>query len=91
MKKVPMITTERLILRAIGDYDQEDMIDILTNEEVGKTFMIPDFKSREEEVKLFQVLKRLSESEERFVYGIYLENKLIHEMKMKSSGNLNHS
>lgn len=77
MKKVPMITTERLVLRTIENYDQEDMIAILTNEEVGRTFLVPDFKSREEEVRLFEVLKKLSESEERFVYGVYLDNKLI--------------
>ena len=77
MKKVPMITTERLSLCAIRDNDKEDMIALLTNEEIGKTFMVPDFKSREEEVKLFEVLKRLSESEKRFVYGIYLGDKLI--------------
>ena len=77
MKKVPMITTERLRLSAIEDRDKEDMIALLTNEAIGKTFMVPDFKSHKEAVKLFEVLKRLSESEERFVYGIYLENKLI--------------
>lgn len=77
MKKVPMITTERLSLCTIRDNDKEDMIALLTNEEIGKTFMVPDFKFREEEVKLFEGLKKLSESEERFVYGIYLGDKLI--------------
>lgn len=72
-----IIKTKRLVLRAINDHDRDDLIELLKNEEIGKTFMVPDFKSREHEDRMFETFKRLSNSDERFVYGIYLEGKLI--------------
>lgn len=75
--KTPIIHTERLCLHAIADNDADDVIALLTNEIICKTFMVPDFTSREDELKMFEVLKRLSSSNEHFVYGIYLENKMI--------------
>ena len=46
-KNTPIIKTDRLCLRVIGDGDREGLIELLKNEEIGKTFMVPDFKSRE--------------------------------------------
>lgn len=71
------INTERLCLRSFSDTDSDAAIDILMNEEVGRTFMVPDFKSRDDAMRLFEALKRLSNVSDRFVYGIYLENNLI--------------
>ena len=76
-KNTPIIKTDRLCLRAIDDGDREGLIDLLKNEEIGKTFMVPDFKSREQELKMFETFKRLSSSDERFVYGIYLDDRII--------------
>ena len=73
----PMIVTERLTLEFIKDRDLDDLIGLLKNEEVGQTFMTPDLASREAEVKMFERFKALSESDERFVYGIYLDGKMI--------------
>ena len=71
------ITTERLCLHAIEDKDLEAMLALFTDAEVYQTFMLPDFKSHEEQVKLFERLKMLSSQSERFVYGIYLKDELI--------------
>lgn len=76
-KNTPVITTERLTLEFIKDSDLEDLIGLLKNEEVGRTFMTLDFANREAEVKMFERFQALSESEERFVYGIYLNGKMI--------------
>lgn len=76
-KNTPVITTERLTLEFIKDSDLEDLIGLLKNEEVGRTFMTPDFANREAEVKMFERFQVLSESEEHFVYGIYLNGKMI--------------
>ena len=48
--KALVINTDRLCLRPIAEEDKEDMIELLTNDEISKTFMIPDFKSHDEEV-----------------------------------------
>ena len=76
-KNTPVIKTKHLTLEFIKDSDLDDLIGLLKNEEVGKTFMTPDFANREAEVKMFERFKSLSESEERFVYGIYLNGKII--------------
>lgn len=76
-KPAPIIHTERLCLHSITDNDVNAIIDLLTNREIIQTFMVPDFQSHDEALNMFETLKQLSGSNERFVYGIYLENKLI--------------
>lgn len=76
-QNTPLIATERLTLEYIKDRDLDDLIGLLKNEEVGQTFMTPDFANREAEVKMFERFKALSESDERFVYGLYLDGKMI--------------
>lgn len=73
----PRIMTDRLCLRPILPEDEAEMLDLLTDEEVSRTYMIPEFRAREDVVRLFEVFQRLSASEEHFVYGIALEGKLI--------------
>ncbi len=77
LMKNAIITTKRLTLHAISDYDRDGMLKLLTNDEIRKTYMIPDFKSREEELKMFDSFKRLSQDESRFVYGIFLADEII--------------
>jgi RimJ/RimL family protein N-acetyltransferase len=73
----PRIVTQRLCLRQISPEDREEMFALLTNEEVSRTYMIPEFQSEEEINRLFEVFQRLSRSEDRFVYGISLDDRLI--------------
>lgn len=72
-----MITTERLVLKPYCDKDMDRMIELLTNEKIKETFMIHDFKSRQEAEKMFWKLQENSLSEEHYEFGIYLENELI--------------
>ena len=71
------IKTERLILRSMCDTDCDDVCSLLTNKQIAKTYMLPDFKSREEEIELFNLLKNLSIDPDRFVYGIDLGGRII--------------
>lgn len=76
-KNTPVITTPRLTMHAIRDCDSEELLSIITSPDVSRTYLLPDFASREEAMKLFDRLKALSESDDHFVYGIYLGEKLI--------------
>ena len=75
--KKNVIYTDRLCLHSIDDNDLENMISILTNKEVSKTYMLPNFKNNQEVIKLFERLKVISNNLDRFVYGIYLKDTLI--------------
>ena len=74
MKK---ITTTSLTLGTIRECDFESLIAIMKHEDVGKTYMVPDLPTREAEMKLFSRIRELSESDDRYVFGIFLEDKLI--------------
>ena len=71
------ITTPHLTLGSIRECDFDELIALMKNEEVGKTYMVPDLPTREAEMKLFARLCELSESNDRYVYGIFLEERLI--------------
>lgn len=77
MHKAPILKIQRLVLHPFHDSDLEDAIEILCNDEIKKTFMLPDFASREDAQKMFDILKNMSNSCEHFVYGIYCSGKLI--------------
>ena len=69
--KPDQIPTPRLCLRPFAPADAETMVDLLSHPQVGKTYMVPDFSSREEAYPLFRRLLELSLGNDRFVYGIY--------------------
>lgn len=71
-----IIKTERLELHPLSSNDADALIDILTDSEVALTYMVPNFKSREDAYVRFERIKTLS-CGEKFVYGIYLKKKLI--------------
>ena len=69
--------TNRLEIKPIDPADKESVIDLLTDETVGKTYMLPQYKCREEAEPLFQRLVRLSQDESRYVAGVYLDGRFI--------------
>ena len=75
-KKIYLRTT-RLELHSFRANDLENALAIFYNEEIKKTYMLPDFPSRENAIALFDRLMRLSNNVNRFVYGIYKDNVLI--------------
>ena len=75
--KLLSLKTERLVLHSFSDSDIDYALSIFYNDEIKKTYMLPDFPSRENAVALFERLERLSMNPARFVYGIYLDETLI--------------
>ena len=71
------IVTPRLRLAALRPEDREALIGLMTDGEVGKTYMVPDLDTEEKKTALFERIRTLSASDERFVYGIYRDNRLI--------------
>lgn len=69
--------TARLSVHPLTDADESAVIELLTDPVVKKTYMVPDFPSREDAAKLFLRLKSLSQTENRYVAGIYLDEMLI--------------
>lgn len=64
-------------LKTLSKSDLTDCVAILKNDVVKKTYMLPDFANDEEAVKLFDRLLELSVEDNRYVRGIYLDEKLI--------------
>jgi RimJ/RimL family protein N-acetyltransferase len=77
LKKASRIQTNRLELKPYSDSDLEDMVCILCNDEIKKTFMIPDFETKDDAIKMFYKVKEWSFEEERFEYGVYQNDQLI--------------
>lgn len=75
MNKV--IKTKRLEIKPYQDADQDAMIELLTNQKIKESFMIPDFETEKEAINMFKKLQAFSYSEEHYERGIYLEHKLI--------------
>lgn len=71
------ITTPRLTLSALRECDFDAMMAIFKSDVVKATYMVPDLPTREDEIKLFDRLKNLSLREDRYVFGIFLDGKLI--------------
>ena len=69
--------TERLEVKCLSTQDREAVIDLLTDDQVKKFYMLPDFSSREEAVPLFERLRQLSVGEDRLVAGIFLDGVFI--------------
>ncbi|MBR5126315.1 MAG: GNAT family N-acetyltransferase [Oscillospiraceae bacterium] len=71
------IKTERLELKPISPESLDAVVELLTDDMVKQTYMVPDFHSRQEAEKLANWLIALSEQEERHVAGIYFGDALI--------------
>lgn len=66
-----------VFLRAIELVDQERMLDILTCEQVNRTYMLPDFSQREEAIPLFSRLMEMCLDTENYVRAIVTEDGLV--------------
>lgn len=80
------IITQRLRLSEIKEEDKAGLIRILSDEELGKTYMIPDMTDGKTRDAIFERYRALSSSEDRFAYGVFLQNRLIgviHEVEVK--------
>lgn len=75
--RTPQIQTERLLIRALQASDCEDLLAILYSDKVKQTYMLPDFPTREDAVRLFERLLTLSHSSTHLVVGVSCGDKLI--------------
>jgi RimJ/RimL family protein N-acetyltransferase len=71
------LKTPRLSLGEIRECDFDALMAIFKSDVVKATYMVPDLETREAEIKLFERLKDLSLREDRYVFGILLDGKLI--------------
>ncbi len=72
-----MIKTERLVIKSYSDSDYDQMYELLTNNLIKETYVIPDFQSSQEVKNFFNKLIILSQSNNHYEKGIYLNNHLI--------------
>ena len=71
------MNTNIVTLRSFSAADREQILDILTNAAVAKTYMLLDFETREAAIPLFERLMLLSASSARFVRCIDLDGTAI--------------
>lgn len=72
-----MIRLERLVLKPFEDKDVDRLVELLKNEEIKETYMIPSFDDENKYLKLAQHFLTLSHDENHYVVGINLNNVLI--------------
>ena len=71
------IGTERLCLRAIRPEDEDSLIALLTDGEVGKTYMVPDLPDEETKSEFFRRLQERSGRPENLLFAVAKEERLI--------------
>ena len=71
------LISERLTLKSIAENSKKELLEIVKDPKVKKSYMLPDFTNEEEEEKFFQKLRNFTLDKSKFVYGIYSKNKII--------------
>ena len=66
-----------IFLREILPEDRERMLDILTSEKVNRTYMLPDFRDREEAEPLFRRLMGMCRDHSKYLRAIATEDGLV--------------
>lgn len=79
IRKKARIETQRLTIKPYSLEDLDGLVELLTNPAITKTFMVPEFESREQMEDLAKKLIAFSQEEdtEHLEYGIYLDKKVI--------------
>lgn len=76
-KNTPVLHTPRLTLRPFEEGDRDGMLSMLTDGEIKKTYMIPDFDTPEKAEGMFRRFAELSRDDTHFVYAISLGDEII--------------
>lgn len=71
------IRTTRLELKPIEEIDLPDLVLLLTDETVKKTYMVPDFADDAAALAMARRIAQLSRDPQRYVAGIFLQGRLI--------------
>ena len=64
-------------MKSLEDEDRDPLLRLMADGRIKKTYMVPDLTGRKEEDAFFRRMRDLSSSDERFVFGIYLDGRLI--------------
>ena len=81
--------TRRLSVRQIMEKDIPALMELLTNDTVKQTYMVPDFASEAEAEASARRLMARSKDPERYMAGIFLQDSLIgmiHDVERKDDG-----
>lgn len=73
----PQTTTQRLVLAPLAPQDKEALLAILSDDTVGKTYLVPDISTQARKEALATRLTALSRDGGFFMRGIYLQGALI--------------
>lgn len=71
------IKTERLQMKPLSETDMHALKELFMNEDVKKTYMVPDFEDENAFLKTFSYLKKLSLDEKGHTAGVFLGEELI--------------
>lgn len=74
---IAYIKTARLEIKPFAAEDREHLSVLLLNDDIKKTYMIPDFATPEQLEKMMDNFERLSHDEGRFLRGIYDADGLV--------------
>lgn len=69
--------TQDLHIRPFGEGDRAAMGKLLTDRRIAETYMLPDFDSEAAVDRMFARFRELSQRDDRYVAGIYLDEELI--------------
>ena len=85
-KLLGSVKTERLFLRPIPLSDADQLADILRNDTVKQTYMVPDL-TEDAALTLAKKIALLSADSSRYIRGIYLDGALIGQLNDVSTEN----
>lgn len=71
------LKTKRLELKPLSAADKDALVELLTDDVVKQTYMVPDFPTRAAVENLAEKLRLLSGQKGRYVVGIFLGQTLI--------------
>lgn len=71
------IRTERLTIRPLCEGDDASLSVMLRDDQIKKTYMLPDFEDEQQCMKLVRRLRELSADESRYVAGISRGEELV--------------
>ncbi len=71
------MTGNRLEIRPISRTDAGELAELLTNEQIRQTYMVPDFPDEATLNRMVERFLELSQSANRYVRGAYLDGRMI--------------
>ena len=77
LQKKDQLITERLVMKNLEEEDKVALLRMATDERLKRTYMFPDFADQAQAEAFYKRLRSLCASDAYFIYGIYLQGRLI--------------